>query len=270
MRDRRANGALRRKMPKRLFFTLLKANGSQAARQELSPESRSFRYAVPESGLYTVRVTAERGEGENLSVEQKLAVSAGELQAAVSTASRLLLRWRYGRFCPERSGRRCTAQTQCDDLAGRRKPAGRRQLDGKRAARHRPAGRVEPVSSADGDGRLRRPGRSGSGSSLRCTYDGNSAGDWGSDVCVRALQSPAAGRTICWPLPEPSWALGKARQISLWTEKRPAEGLHAVWPLVWVRIRSDWCAMHVSLLPALCWRASKRVPAGRAGCGSPG
>ena len=72
----------------RLFFTLLKANGSQAARQELSPESRSFRYAVPESGLYTVRVTAERGEGENLSVEQKLAVSAGELQAAVSTASR--------------------------------------------------------------------------------------------------------------------------------------------------------------------------------------
>ena len=72
----------------RLFFTLLKANDSQAARQELSPESRSFRYAVPESGLYTVRVTAERGEGENLSVEQKLAVSAGALQAAVSTASR--------------------------------------------------------------------------------------------------------------------------------------------------------------------------------------
>ncbi len=72
----------------RLVFTLLKADGSQAAQQELSPESRSFRYAVPESGLYTARVTAEQ-DGENrLSVEQKLAVSAGELQAVVSTESR--------------------------------------------------------------------------------------------------------------------------------------------------------------------------------------
>lgn len=71
----------------KLVFTITKADGSTVARQELAPESASFRYTLSASGLYTVRLTAVRGE-EDVSAERRLAVSAGELRAAVDTGTR--------------------------------------------------------------------------------------------------------------------------------------------------------------------------------------
>ena len=71
----------------KLVFTITKADGSTMARQELAPESASFRYTLSASGLYTVRLTAVRGE-ETVSAERRLAVSAGELRAAVNAGAR--------------------------------------------------------------------------------------------------------------------------------------------------------------------------------------
>lgn len=71
----------------KLVFTITKADGSTMARQELAPESASFRYTLSASGLYTVRLTAVRGE-EAVSAERRLAVSAGELRAAVNAGTR--------------------------------------------------------------------------------------------------------------------------------------------------------------------------------------
>ena len=71
----------------KLVFTITKADGSTVARQELAPESASFRYTLSASGLYTVRLTAVRGE-EAVSAERRLAVSAGELRAAVNAGTR--------------------------------------------------------------------------------------------------------------------------------------------------------------------------------------
>ena len=71
----------------KLVFTITKADGSTMARQELAPESASFRYTLSASGLYTVRLTAVRGE-ESVSAERRLAVSAGELRAAVNAGAR--------------------------------------------------------------------------------------------------------------------------------------------------------------------------------------
>ena len=46
----------------KLVFAITAADGSITARQELAPESVSFHYTISASGLYTVRLTAMRGE----------------------------------------------------------------------------------------------------------------------------------------------------------------------------------------------------------------
>lgn len=71
----------------KLVFAITAADGSITARQELAPESVSFHYTISASGLYTVRLTAMRGE-ESVCEERRLAVSAGELRAAVDTGTR--------------------------------------------------------------------------------------------------------------------------------------------------------------------------------------
>lgn len=71
----------------KLVFAITAADGSITARQELAPESVSFHYTISASGLYTVRLTAMRGE-ETVCEERRLAVSAGELRAAVDTGTR--------------------------------------------------------------------------------------------------------------------------------------------------------------------------------------